>query len=65
LQSPSSSEFTDPDIYDDELLMSFRRFLVRNVEARVGVANGEIEKVNVWLRLVKDVIRGLKERTSV
>jgi hypothetical protein len=46
-------------------MKSFRRLLLRKLPAKVDAAHEEIEKANVWLRLVKDVIRGLKERTCV
>jgi hypothetical protein len=60
---PSSP--VDPNIFDDELLKSFKQHLTTKVDVQVEGARGEIEKANVWLRIVKDVVRGLNERTSV
>lgn len=64
-RSPSPENTTGPNINDDELLKSFRRFLMRKVEVEVEGAYQEIETANVWLRIVKDVVRGLKEKTCV
>lgn len=38
---------------------------MKKVELKVEGAYEEIEKANVWLRVVKDVVRGLKESACV
>jgi hypothetical protein len=61
----SSPEPEEAEIRDDELLKSFRRFLLKKVDIKIEGAYQEIEKANVWIKIVKDVMRLLKERTGV
>ncbi|KAF8637813.1 hypothetical protein AX16_010731 [Volvariella volvacea WC 439] len=57
--SPASDSF---EINDDEDTRIIRRLLLRKVEASIGGAWDEMDKVVTWLRIVKEAIRGVKRR---
>ncbi|KAH8100007.1 ankyrin [Cristinia sonorae] len=48
---------------DDEDTRALRRLLTRKIDERTQAALDEIEKVSHWLRVVKDVLLGLRKRT--
>lgn len=50
---------------DDEDTRALRRLLTRKIDQRTGAALDEIEKVSNWLRVVKDVMLGLRKRTHL
>lgn len=50
---------------DDEETRALRRLLLRKIDARYNGALDEIEKVAIWLRVVKDVVQGVKRRTYI
>ncbi|THH28021.1 hypothetical protein EUX98_g6177 [Antrodiella citrinella] len=60
--SSLSSTLTDGD---DEDTRALRRLLMRKIDERTDAALEEIEKVAHWLRVVKDVMLGLRKRTRV
>ena len=47
---------------DDEDTRIVRRLLLRKIEAQTSGAWDEVEKVIGWLRVVKEVVRGIKRR---
>ncbi|KAH7913589.1 hypothetical protein BJ138DRAFT_1081323 [Hygrophoropsis aurantiaca] len=49
---------------EDEDSRVLRRLLLRKIGARVDGAFDEIDRANVWLRIVKEVLRDLKNRTT-
>ncbi|KAH7925858.1 ankyrin [Leucogyrophana mollusca] len=48
---------------EDEDSRVLRRLLLRKIGARVDGAFDEIDRANIWLRIVKEVLRDLKNRT--
>ncbi|KAG2037717.1 hypothetical protein BDR03DRAFT_896598 [Suillus americanus] len=48
---------------EDEDSRALRRLLLRKISARIDGAFDEIDRANVWLRIVKSVLRDLKMRT--
>jgi len=48
---------------DDEDTKALQRLLLRKIEARMVGAFDEIDNVVSWLRIVKEVVRGVKRRT--
>lgn len=63
--SMSSLTSTLIDGGDDEDTRALRRLLTRKIDERTGAALEEIEKVANWLRVVKDVLLGLRKRTRL
>lgn len=49
---------------EDEDSRALRRLLLRKISARVDGAFDEIDRTKVWLRIVKNVLRDLKMRTT-
>ncbi|KAG1832566.1 hypothetical protein DFJ58DRAFT_235774 [Suillus subalutaceus] len=49
---------------EDEDSRALRRLLLRKISARIDGAFDEIDRANVWLRIVKSVLRDLKMRTT-
>src|SRR5258708_4842616 len=49
---------------DDEDSRALRRLLLRKISARIDGAFDEIDHANVWLRIVKGVLRDLKTQTT-
>lgn len=47
---------------DDEDSRAIRRYVLRKIEAATSGALAEIDKVDDWLRVLKEVIRGVKRR---
>ena len=41
-----------------------KRLVARKVDLKVKGAQEEIEKANLWVRIVKDVVKGLRQDTS-
>ncbi|KII89807.1 hypothetical protein PLICRDRAFT_39980 [Plicaturopsis crispa FD-325 SS-3] len=50
---------------DDEDTRALRRLLQRKIESRIDGALAEIDKAAVWLRIVKEAIRGVTKRTCL
>jgi hypothetical protein len=48
--------------HDDEDTRAIRRLLLRKVEAGIVGSWDELDKVVNWLRIVKEVVRGVKRR---
>lgn len=48
--------------HDDEDTRVIRRLLLRKIDAQTSGAWEESEKVVAWLRIVKEVVRGVKRR---
>ncbi|TCD70221.1 hypothetical protein EIP91_004402 [Steccherinum ochraceum] len=63
--SMSSLTSTLIDGGDDEDTRCLRRLLTRKIDERTAAALDEIEKVAHWLRVVKDVMLGLRKRTQL
>lgn len=49
---------------EDEDSRALRRLLLRKISAHIDGAFDEIDRANVWLRIVKSVLRDLKTRTT-
>jgi hypothetical protein len=47
---------------DDEDARAVRRLLLRKIEAGVVGSWSEMEKAMSWMRIVKEVVRGVKRR---
>lgn len=47
---------------DDEDTRAIRRLLLRKIEASIVGSWDEMDKVMGWLRIVKEVVRGVKRR---
>lgn len=50
---------------DDEDTKALRALLLQKIEARLDVSFDEIDRVTMWLRIVKEVVRGVKNRTDL
>lgn len=53
------------DVEDELLLKNLKRLIVRKVELKVKGAQEEIETAHLWMRIVKDVTRGLRQNTNL
>lgn len=53
------------DVEDEQLLRNLRRLVARKVELKVKGAQDEIEKAHLCMRIVKDVVKGLRQNTSL
>jgi hypothetical protein len=62
--SCASLPFTPVDT-DDEDTRALRGLLLRKIETRLGGSFDEIDKVTMWLRIVREVVRGVKIRTGL
>ena len=51
-------------VEDEQLLRNLKRLVTRKVDLKVKGAREEIEKANLWVRIVKDVVKGLRHDTS-
>ncbi|OJA08127.1 hypothetical protein AZE42_12732 [Rhizopogon vesiculosus] len=49
---------------DDEDSRALRRLLLQKISTRIDGAFDEIDRANVWLRIVKGALRDLKTRTT-
>ncbi|KIK24041.1 hypothetical protein PISMIDRAFT_421517 [Pisolithus microcarpus 441] len=49
---------------EDEDTRALRRLILRKINAHIEGAFDEIDRANVWLRVVKNVLRDLRTRTS-
>ena len=58
----SSTSLVTPSTSDDEDMRIIRRLLLRKIDARTSEAWDEMDKVVGWLRIIKEVIRGVKRR---
>lgn len=47
---------------DDDDTRAIRRLLIRKIEAGVVGSWDEMDKVQSWLRIVKEAVRGVKRR---
>ncbi|KAF9480020.1 hypothetical protein BDN70DRAFT_656893 [Pholiota conissans] len=47
---------------DDEDIRIVRRLLLRKVEAQISGAWDDVDRVNVWLQIVKEAVRSVKRR---
>jgi hypothetical protein len=50
---------------DEQLLRSLRRLIAKKVDLKVKGAQEEIEKAHVCMRIVKDVVKGLRQNTTL
>lgn len=50
---------------DDEDTRALRGLLLRKIETRLGGSFEEIDKVTMWLRIVREVVRGVKTRIGL
>ena len=50
-------------VEDEQLLRNLKRLVARKVDLKVKGAREEIEKANLQLRIVKDVVKGLRQHT--
>ena len=48
--------------HSDEDTRNIRRLLLRKIEAQISDAWDEVDKVALWLQIVKEAIRGVKRR---
>lgn len=63
MRSPSVPLFqTTISEEDDEDMRIIRRLMCRKIESLTSDAWDELEKVVCWLRIIKEVIRGVKRR---
>ena len=63
MRSPSAPLFaTTISEEDDEDMRIIRRLMCRKIESLTSDAWDELEKVVCWLRIIKEVIRGVKRR---
>jgi len=53
------------NVEDEQRLKNLKRLITRKVDSKVKGAQEEIEKANLWLRIVKDVIKGLRQNTNL
>ena len=53
------------DVEDEQLLRNLKRLIARKVELKVKGAQEEIETAHLWMRIVKDVVKGLKQNTNL
>jgi len=70
--SPSSPVSGSPElppvdgmIGDEQLLRSLKRLIARKVDLKVKGAQEEIEKAHLRVRIVKDVVKGLRQNASL
>ena len=47
---------------DDEDTRALRGLLLRKIETRLNGSFDEIDKITMWLRVVREVVRGVKNR---
>lgn len=59
LASPLATAISEED--DDDLRI-IRRLIFRKVEALTSNAWDELENIVCWLRIIKEVVRGVKRR---
>lgn len=53
------------DVEDEQLLRNLRRLIAKKVDLKVKGAQEEIEKAHLCMRIVKDVVKGLRRNTSL
>ena len=53
------------DVEDEQLLRNLRRIIARKVDLKVKGAQEEIEKAHLCMKIVKDVVKGLRQNTSL
>ena len=53
------------DTEDEQLLKNLRRLIARKVDLKVKGAQEEIEKAHLYMKIVKDVVKGLRRNTSL
>ena len=53
------------DTEDEQLLRNLRRLIARKVDLKVKGAQEEIERANLYMKIVKDVVKGLRRNTSL
>ena len=78
--SPSSSSPSSPisgspelppldgrisDVEDEQLSRNLKRLIAKKVGLKVKGAQEEIEKANLWVRIVKDAVKGLRQNASL
>jgi len=52
-------------VEDEQLLRNLKRLIARKVDLKVKGAQEEIEKAHLCMRIVKDVVKGLRQNTSL
>jgi hypothetical protein len=60
-----SIDGTISDVEDEQLLRNLRRLIARKVDLKVKGAQEEIQKAHLHMRIVKDVVKGLRRNTSL
>ena len=61
----SLSSTLDTEDFDEEDTRALQRLLKRKIAGKVELALEEVEKVEVWLKVVKSVVRGVQRRVDV
>jgi hypothetical protein len=64
-QHSSASLPSTPTDTEDEDTRALRGLLLRKIETRLDGSFEEIDKATLWLRIVKEVVRGVKMRTGL
>ncbi len=62
IHSTTSSVAATLTEHSDEDTCNIRRLLLRKIEAQISDAWDEVDKVALWLQIVKEAIRGVKRR---
>lgn len=53
------------DVEDEQLLRYLKRLIARKVDLKVKGAQEEIETAHLRMRIVKDVVKGLRQDTNL
>ena len=61
----SLSSTLDAEDIDEEDTRALQHLLKRKIAGKVDLALEEVEKVEVWLKVVKSVVRGVQRRVDV
>lgn len=59
--STASSVTALPGHADDDT-RHIRRLLLRKIEAQISGAWDEVDKITMWLQIIKEAVRGVKRR---
>jgi len=60
--STASSVNTPSSGHADEDTRHIRRLLLRKIEAQISGAWDEVDKITIWLQIIKEAVRGVKRR---
>ena len=53
------------DVEDELLLRTLKRLIAKKVDLKIRGAKEEIETAHVYMRIVKDVAKGLRQNTNL